>query len=651
MLRSFTLLFLSCLVLTAATKSKITLPAQYDHWLKQEVTYIITDEERKEFLKLPTDEARDKFIEDFWEIRNPVRGGAANSYKEEHYRRLQYANDNFGRRSNTPGWMTDMGRAWILFGKPESRAPYIGYGQLYPLELWFYNNKLGDPAIPAFFTLLFFMPDDVGEYRFYRPSLDTPLKLVRGSQFNSNADVYKFLKPIAGDLAKAAFTLIPGDPMDTTSFTVDMSSDMMVSKIQNLANDQFNLRKLRETRSLRARVNSTFLVTQDQPLSIDAFVVSDPLGQFWVDYSVLVRDASLGKAKPDSKEFTVFGGFRLLTEAGEVIAEDEEERSYEGFGPDGKFRPFQIAGRLPLIPGKYKLECRIVDREHSRSYQGEKKFAVAAPTAVLVSDPLLVSSANRVARPEATAPFQYFGVQFQPVAGPELARSETLGLLYTIELPAGQEQDLAVEYLMAHAQERESRVTLKDEIHASEFRAGRLLKSRSIPLSNLVPGSYRIVLTVRSASSQAILSSSSTSIRLGEAAEMAPLYLLESSRKTASPAGASYIRGLEAISLKDPTTAIRYMQQAMDANPSNAFAGQYLVETWFRLHQFGPVVALYRKTGMKPFEASAESLAQISLSYARTGDRRQAQEILSTARTLFPNNSLLLAASDAVSKK
>ena len=179
MLRRAVLLLLTCTLLPAATKSKVSLPQTYERWLKEEVTYIITDEEKKDFLKLSTNEARDKFIDEFWEVRNPIRGGASNRYKEEHYRRLQFANDNFGRRSNTPGWQTDMGRSWILFGKPESRAPYLGYGQLYPLELWTYTNKTGDPALPSFFNLLFFMPEDIGEFRFYRPSLDTPMKLVR----------------------------------------------------------------------------------------------------------------------------------------------------------------------------------------------------------------------------------------------------------------------------------------------------------------------------------------------------------------------------------------------------------------------------------------------------------------------------------------
>src|SRR5260370_53929 len=178
----------------------------------------MTEEERKAFLRLTDNGLRDRFMNDFWAIRNPRRGAEANPYKEEHYARIQYANENFGRQSGTPGWKTDMGRTYILFGKPASRARFVTGGQLYPCELWFYSNNTASPSLPSFFSLLFFIPEDIGEYRFYRPYLDGPLKLVRGSQFNQNSDVYRFLKDFGGDLARAAFSLIPGEPVDTQSF-------------------------------------------------------------------------------------------------------------------------------------------------------------------------------------------------------------------------------------------------------------------------------------------------------------------------------------------------------------------------------------------------------------------------------------------------
>src|SRR6516164_341037 len=88
-----------CLIPSAPAqkRSKDGLSERHHKWLEEEVTYIITDEEKKAFLRLNDDKARDQFIEDFWAIRNPLRSSTSNPYKEEHYRRLEYANSHFGR--------------------------------------------------------------------------------------------------------------------------------------------------------------------------------------------------------------------------------------------------------------------------------------------------------------------------------------------------------------------------------------------------------------------------------------------------------------------------------------------------------------------------------------------------------------------------
>src|SRR4051794_838405 len=98
MVRSSFRAFLGVLIMSAgliAAPAKTTLPEQYDKWIKRDVVYLITDEEKKAFLKLGTDAERDHFIEDFWAARNPAPGSSVNKFKEEHYRRLQYATDNF----------------------------------------------------------------------------------------------------------------------------------------------------------------------------------------------------------------------------------------------------------------------------------------------------------------------------------------------------------------------------------------------------------------------------------------------------------------------------------------------------------------------------------------------------------------------------
>src|SRR5437763_10987405 len=98
MLRSATIATLIVCSLCAATKPQLS--DRYKTWLTKDVAYIITEEERKQFLALPTDAAREQFMEQFWDIRNPLRGGKQNPFKEEHYNRIEYANSHFGRQSN-----------------------------------------------------------------------------------------------------------------------------------------------------------------------------------------------------------------------------------------------------------------------------------------------------------------------------------------------------------------------------------------------------------------------------------------------------------------------------------------------------------------------------------------------------------------------
>src|SRR6201991_4534488 len=89
-------------------KEKAELKKAYKDWLDKDVAYIITDEERKAFKKLATDDERERFIEEFWRRRDPDPDTDENEFKEEYYERIAYANEHF--TSGIPGWKTDRGR-------------------------------------------------------------------------------------------------------------------------------------------------------------------------------------------------------------------------------------------------------------------------------------------------------------------------------------------------------------------------------------------------------------------------------------------------------------------------------------------------------------------------------------------------------------
>jgi GWxTD domain-containing protein len=126
----------------------------YKTWLTQDVPYIITDEETRAFKQLTNDEEREAFIEQFWLRRNPNPDSPENEFREEHYRRIAYANEHFA--AGKPGWKTDRGHIYIAYGKPDStdshpsggayqRPQEEGGGETstYPFEVWHYRYLEG----------------------------------------------------------------------------------------------------------------------------------------------------------------------------------------------------------------------------------------------------------------------------------------------------------------------------------------------------------------------------------------------------------------------------------------------------------------------------------------------------------------------------
>lgn len=116
-----------------------TIASQYQNWLDQDVRWNITPAERAAFLSLGSDTERDHFIEEFWLRRNPA-GAPADTYRTEHYRRIAYANAHFA--ASIPGWQTDRGRIYILYGPPSSIDSYPA-GTSSSHETWNYKSVPG----------------------------------------------------------------------------------------------------------------------------------------------------------------------------------------------------------------------------------------------------------------------------------------------------------------------------------------------------------------------------------------------------------------------------------------------------------------------------------------------------------------------------
>ena len=142
---------------------KIEFSKTYRKWLDEDVRWIITDDEKATFMQLSNDEERDQFIEAFWQRRDPTPDTEENEFKEEHYRRIAYANEHYA--AGIPGWKTDRGRMYIVFGPADEveshpsggsyeRPMEEGGGQTstFPFEQWRYRyiEGIGQEVIIEF---------------------------------------------------------------------------------------------------------------------------------------------------------------------------------------------------------------------------------------------------------------------------------------------------------------------------------------------------------------------------------------------------------------------------------------------------------------------------------------------------------------------
>jgi GWxTD domain-containing protein len=157
----FIVVWCICFILPVNAQQK---PEQkYREWIDKYVVWIISPEEKEAFQKLENDSDFDRFIENFWQRRDPNPDTEVNEFKIEHERRFYFANEHF--TSGRPGWMTDRGRIYILFGQPlHLQKGFSTFENIFnvPFETWFYKD-LGEFGSNV--ELTFIDPIGTGEFK------------------------------------------------------------------------------------------------------------------------------------------------------------------------------------------------------------------------------------------------------------------------------------------------------------------------------------------------------------------------------------------------------------------------------------------------------------------------------------------------------
>ncbi len=361
---------------SASDEREKKLPEPHRTWLREEVTYIISEVERETFLSLTTEAEREAFLDAFWRKRDSNPSTSENEYKTEHYERLTYANEFFGRDTFRPGWQTDRGRYYILLGKPNTRRPLEATDAIYPSELWFYNDpELKYVGLPPFFHLLFFRRGGSGELKLYSPLTDGPNALLTGFQapvndFRDDVErAYERLFAIDVELAQASLSFRT-DEGDNAQF--QNPSFGTLALLDDIARAPFYGLDTSYAERLdfeRGNVESNYLFTYVPSFGL-VHVLPGPERAHYLHWVVELDAENVGFVwdEDQGNYASVFVASLEVTPLDDEnrLVVDQRKESFltltEGQAKTSLKLPFSYSGMTPLIPGAYRARVILRNR-------------------------------------------------------------------------------------------------------------------------------------------------------------------------------------------------------------------------------------------------------------------------------------------------
>ena len=484
------------------------LAPNYRHWIEQEVPYIISSDEKKEFLSLESDEQRDSFISAFWRVRNPDPNSDSNSYKEEHYRRLAYANEHFGTARFENGWRTEMGRIYITLGAPKQRAAYHEQANLRPIEIWFYESQT--PALPPYFYILFFKHSAAEDWSVYSPRMDGPTSLVTtGRGTNDNQSALSLIRKSVGDeAAKTTCTLIPGERADFDNFSPSMESDVLLSTISGLPDNPLTRSAIQANR-LREHV-TTSILTGDRDMTIGSVVYRDEEGRETLSYllSSPRADSAIIGSRPDGTFYYDLAlRTTVLTTDGKPVYEQEDQLTGKLTAAQAEVarkKIFAAEARIPLAPGIYTLVATLTNNINHVAARQHASVTVPGIQSNRIGISSLLQYAYPAAVPDPTnkLPFTASKVRFTPRAAQvaHVRAGEKLPLAFQLWLDPKQgsaPEKVHLRYVFGAVKASVESPTVESEDVDADNRdkAGNLVSGHTVDTSSFPPGTYRLVIT------------------------------------------------------------------------------------------------------------------------------------------------------------
>jgi GWxTD domain-containing protein len=483
------------------------LATPYRTWLNEDVGYIITDEERSAFMRLQTDEEREQFIENFWLRRDPTPDTIENEYREEHYRRIAYANEHYA--SGIPGWKTDRGRIYITYGPPDEiedhssggsyqRPAAEGGGETstYPFQDWRYRYIEGvgtnveiefvDPTMSGEFHMT--MDASEKDALLYVPGAGLTVMEQMGisdkTQRFSNSDGTHNAAPLGG---------LPESMNEFTRL------------------EQFvNLQKPPAIKypDLEAKIDSR--ITYDilpMKVRVDFFPLTDASVMTYVSVQFDHKDLQLKtKDGVSTADIHLMGQFTTISR--KIVQTFEEDLQIDG-GPkqyisDWAQRKSVGQKSVPLKPGTYRLAivCKDVVSGFINNWEQPVTVPRLDPDNLSTSTLILADDIEQVSMKNiGTGQFVIGDTKVRPRIGGTFRRDETLGIYMKVydfavdQLTRKPQGDVQYEVLKTGT--AQPIVTTTDDVAKIPDASGNQVTiQKRLPLEQLPPGSYTIRIKV-----------------------------------------------------------------------------------------------------------------------------------------------------------
>jgi len=484
---------------------KKELDSQYKKWLDEDVVYIISPEERSAFLHLATNEEREQFIEQFWQRRNPDPDSADNTFKEEHYRRIAYANEHFS--SGIPGWKADRGRIYIMWGPPDEiqshptggsydRPSAEGGGETstYPFEDWRYRYLEG---IGENVEIEFVDPTMSGEYKLTMdPSEKDALLMIPGAGLTEMESMGLASKTQRFNNTDGTHLASPlGMRPESMS---EFSRLDLYAKIQQAPPVKF--------KDLEAVVTSR-LVRDQVKFDYRFYFLRITSDTVLVPITVQIPTSQLSfqeKQGVDSATVNLFA--RISTLSGRIVQtfEDTVKRDVPAsLLQQAKAVPSIYQKAVPLSPGLYRLDIVLKDVNNGNVGVVNTRLAVPrfeddhlSSSSLILADQILPVSSKDI----GLGQFVLGDVKVRPKLDASFAAAEGMGVflqVYNLKVDdQTHKSDATVQYRVM--KEKTTEPVLKFDIPKDKLpeHGEELTLENIITLGSLPPGAYKLEVAV-----------------------------------------------------------------------------------------------------------------------------------------------------------